>query len=789
MRWIAFLICGALSGPILAAECPIDRDLGQGLRLDSRLNLGPSMLGPFGGADSGTPQYLYGQKISGTFDDEIRLLGSAEIRQFGASVRADSIQMDMVEGELLAEGNVRLFREGEAFYGPSLRLKPNVMVGTFKSVDYEFSAMGARGDAEQVNFEQPKLTSLQRVFFTTCPKDRPAWAIRSEAMVVDQIQEVTRTRGSTLYWGATPLAPLGSISFPTGSGRRSGFLGPTYAVNSESGFEITAPYYWNIAPNRDLTLSPKLMARRGTQLGGEFRYLGSGYVGVIDAEYLPDDRALTSREDRSLGRVMHKSRLPGSIELALNSTSVSDDRYFNDFGGSLLSASQRTLPSSVGLSSTQGGWALSVSRQTFQLLKDPAAPLLPPYQWEPRLNASKSERGRELSLLGNPSFFDWQLDFEHTAFNHRTLVEGERSVGVGRLAFPTNVGVLDLTPRLMVHATRFDRTSVGSASETQRIYKVNANTGLYRNNLGAVDSYERVLPTFSLDGKVTLERDSEWAGSAATQTLEPRVFFVRTPFKDQSRYPVFDTGPQPTGLQQLFSDRVYSGHDRVGDQSQLTAALTSRFFSTSTGEEKLSTTVAQRYYYEQQSVVLPNETVRSDRESDVLSEISMRYSRSLKGSLSTQYTPKFRRWQAGSVSLAHQPRAGQTTTLSYRYQRETFDSVDLAFQAPVSRHWYAVGRLNYSLQDQEGSAVFQEPGLVEGLLGAEYDGGCWVGRVVVQRYVASATEKSNAIFFQIEFNGLGRVGTDPLSVLKRSIPNYRMINDLNPLPSKFENFQ
>lgn len=789
MRWIALLACGALSGPLLAAECPIDRDLGQGLRLDPRLSLGPGMLGRGTPSSDRLPQYFFGQAIDGSIDDEIHLSGSAEIRQLGSSVKADDIRINLVENEIQAEGDVRLFREGEFYSGPKLKLKPSVMQGVFNSAAYEFSSINARGNAQSVAFVKPKLTELLDVFFTTCPKDRTAWSLQAERMVIDQVQEVTFTNGSVLAWGGVPILPLGDFSFSTSSRRRSGFLSPKYAASSDLGFEIAVPYYWNMSPNRDMTISPKLISRRGLQLGIEHRYLEPGYAGTIDYEVLPNDRGATVDRNRNFVRLSHAGRLTDSIGFSLIGARASDDRYLSDFGGSLLAASQRTLPATLTVSSNYHGWAVSATAQKFQLLRDLSAPILAPYDFEPKILASRSQQAIEWSPLSDYGLVDWRTNFELTSFKHKTLANGNRFVGAFSAALPSFVGPFEVTPRAEIHTTRFQRSSAGSADSTQRVYRVSLGGGIYQNNVNAVSTYQRVVPTLSLDTRMILERETEWADEAATQTLEPRILYVYTPYRDQSNFPVFDTNRATSGLSQLFSERVYTGHDRVADQNHFTLGLTSRFFSSQTGEERLSGTVAQRHYVDNQRVTVPGEVGRTDRESDVLGEVALRYSRQLKGALSAQYTPKVSRWQAGSASVSYQPKPGQTASLSYRYQRETFDTVDAAFQAPIARNWYGVGRLNYSLQKKSLLNPGQDPGLVEGLIGAEYDGGCWVGRIVFQQFAASASKRPNQIFFQIELNGIGRVGTDPLSALKTGIPNYRMINQLSPAPSRFENFQ
>jgi LPS-assembly protein len=141
------------------------------------------------------PQYFYGQTIDGSVEDEIHLVGSAEIRQLGSSIKADDIRINLAENEIQAEGNVRLFREGEFYSGPRLRLKPSLMAGTIDSARYEFSAMNAWGNAKSVEFQKPKLTELMDVFFTTCPKDRPAWSLSANRMLVGRYKSIRVVMG------------------------------------------------------------------------------------------------------------------------------------------------------------------------------------------------------------------------------------------------------------------------------------------------------------------------------------------------------------------------------------------------------------------------------------------------------------------------------------------------------------------------------------------------------------------------------------------------------------------
>jgi LPS-assembly protein len=288
---------------------------------------------------------------------------------------------------------------------------------------------------------------------------------------------------------------------------------------------------------------------------------------------------------------------------------------------------------------------------------------------------------------------------------------------------------------------------------------------------------------------MTLERDTSWGEAPLLQTLEPTLFYAYTPYRDQSRYPVFDSGTVGVNLSQLLSERSFTGHDRISDQNQVTAALTTRYLGQSSGEELFRATLAQTHYLSAQRVTLPDGVSRTDKESDIFLESAARLTRSWRMDVLGQYTHKLRRWQGASASTVYEPKLGQSLSLSYRFTRDSINTVDLAFQTPIVRNWYAVGRYNHSIQKRQTTDSTQQPGLIEALAGVEYDGGCWVARAVAQRYVTGAGSRDNRIFLQIELNGIARVGTDPLSALKQSIPNYRMINQLTPLPAQFDNFR
>lgn len=787
MRLVLTLLLGAVTGMSFAAECPLRADVGQGLRVDPRLSLeAPPRVGL---TDAETPMYFFGETVGGQVDDTVTLINKAEMRQLGTSLKADRIVFDMVPNRIEAQGNVQLFREGEFFSGPRLDLKLGTMQGRFEDVTYEIAAINGRGEAKVAEFLQPKATRLIDAQYTTCPRDRPAWSLGARTMLVDQVREVADAEDAVLTWGGVPLVNLGDISFAISDRRRTGLLPASYSYTSRLGLELTTPFYWNIAPNRDMTLYPRLVPRRGVQLGTEFRYLSSQHLGVLGVESLPHDRV--AGRSRSLGSLVHTTRVSSNLTLGLNVTRVSDDDYFADFGGSLLAASQRTLPATLSLNTNQLGWAVTATAQEYQLLQDSAAPVLAPYSWIPKVAASRSERAIQVGGSSGP-LIDWTGYAEATAFQHPTLAQGDRFVLTGAVSSPLMLSFLNVIPKIGLHATHFSQGRQGSQAATSLKYGA-ASLGAFANNVVVASretpSYDRVLPTASLTTKMTLERDTEWGQTPLLQTLEPTLFYAYTPYRDQSQYPVFDAGGVGVNLSQLLSEKSFTGHDRIADQNQVTGAMTTRYLGQQSGEELFRATLAQTHYLSAQRTTLPGGSPRTDKESDVFFESAARLTRAWRIDALGQYTRSLSRWQGASVGTIYEPKLGQSVGLSYRFTRNATNTVDLAFQTPIVSNWYAVGRYNHSIQRRRADDNTQQPGLIEALAGVEYDGGCWVARAVLQRFVTGANSRDNAVFLQVELNGIAKVGTDPLAALKRSIPRYRMINQLTPLPAKFDNFQ
>ena len=392
------------------------------LRLDSGLTL---KLNP----DIVSPSYLLGEKIRGQIDDTIIVETGAQFRKLGISLSANRLVYDLVQSELDAEGNVTFFREGELYTGPRLSLNPLTMQGFFEDVSYDFTRINGRGKADRVDFIRPKEVILHGATFTTCPTDRPAWELRSSKIIVDDVRSVATTETTSLYWNNSELIPLGNLSFSISGKRKSGLLAPTFSVNSKLGLDLTVPYYLNIAPNRDLTFYPRLVGRRGVQVGADLRLLGQEYYTEVGLQVLPSDKI--AGEDRWFGRTTARYNFSTKRSISLNLNRVSDNDYFADFGASVLAASQRILPTTIQMNGILNGWSYQAGYQGYQVLQDPGAPILPPYEWSPKFTLSKNTD----FLIGYRET-DIILNAEATHFTHPSLTDGTRLIGKGKLVNP-----------------------------------------------------------------------------------------------------------------------------------------------------------------------------------------------------------------------------------------------------------------------------------------------------------------------------------------------------------------
>lgn len=690
--------------------------------------------------DGDVPTTLEADRMTGRPDREVILENNVEIIRGDTVLNADRASYNIVDDEVEASGNIRIKQLGDHYTGDELRIKMDTGQGYVANPTYRLDVNNAQGRAERIDFESQNRATVTDGTYSTCEGPDPDWYLQSSKLSLDKDRDIGSASRAIVYFKGVPILGTPYMSFPLSDARKSGVLPPTIGTTSKGGLEITLPYYFNIAPNRDLTLYPKIITRRGLQLGAQGRYLGETYSGETRVEGLIRDR-VTDTERYAISST-HTQMLTPRLMFSSNLNHASDDDYPNDFPGTRTAASQRLLPRDLALSYSGSFWNASARASNFQVLQDPLSPIERPYDRLPQL---AFQAGRQ-----NAKGFDWSLGSEYTNFYHPAMVRGTRFVVNPRASYPIIAPGYFLTPSVSMHATSYNLENVGT---------------------GAPASLNRVLPTFSVDSGLIFERDTSFLGNPATQTLEPRLFYVYTPYRDQRLFPNFDTAPTDFNFAQVFSENRFGGHDRISDANQLTAALISRYMDSS-GVERLRFAVAQRFNFEQPRVALS--TFGEVSRSDLLASVSGQLTATLSSEANMQYSQSLGRLVRANYGMRWQPKAKHVLNLAYRQDtREELARVDrlrqfeISGQWPITNRWYGVSRINYSIRDKR---------VAESLAGLEYKADCWVFRAVAQRVPTATGVAASSIFLQLELNGLSKLGSNPIEALRRNVPGYQVIN-------------
>ena len=741
------------------------------------------------------PTFVSGDKLSGRPDLETVIEGSAELRRGDTSMRADRIEYYQPDDQLISIGNVRINKAGNRFEGPELQLKLDRFEGFFRSPSYRFLQNGGNGQAERVDFIDDKHFTAHRATYTTCERGNeeswtPAWQMTATQVEFDLDREVGVATGAVVRFKQVPILAFPKISFPLSDKRKSGFLPPTLGLDSLNGFEVRQPYYFDIAPNRDATVSPAVMVKRGVDLAGEFRYLEPTYRGQLRANVLPGDR-LRGRDRWSyslqhLGAIDTGVAAIGGLGLNLNLNRVSDNDYWRDFPVATGQVTQRLLTQDATLSWGKGYFSSSVRALKWQTLQDINSPIIPPYDRLPQITAAYTRF--DAPLLGMSQGFDWSAEADATRFSSEpTLTKqpnGSRAYTRLQASRPYLAPWGYVTPKVQLHATSYQLETPLANGAT---------------------SASRVVPTFSLDSGVTFERDASYFGRSFTQTLEPRAFYVRTPYRNQDYLPNYDSGANSFNFATVFTENAFVGNDRISDANLLTLGLTSRLLDPATGAEAVRVGVAQRLRFGDQRVSLPaigttpvpGALPVTDRVSDLLVGASVNWVPQWSFDGTVQYNPKIKESELASIGVRYNPGNYRTVSAAFRRQRNISQQIDVGWQWPINDLWgdkgqdlgagrgqgggryYSVGRLNYSTLEKK---------LVDAVVGIEYDGCCWIGRVVLQRSQNSTATANTRILFQLEMVGFSRIGSSPLETLKSNVPRYQNLRDKISPPSRFTTY-
>jgi len=658
------------------------------------------------------------------------LEGNVVIEKHGLRITSDKANYNQESKDLNVSGKIHVDTKTISFDADTGTLSNENKSTTFKDIQFFDRASGMRGKASLISANEGEATELKNASITSCDPNDPGWRLNADSINLNHEEEYGSADDVVLRFQEVPFLYLPYMEFPLGKKRRSGFLAPEFGQSTSRGGELAAPWYWNIAPNQDATLAPRYMSKRGTGLDGQYRYLMQSTTGQIDGAFLPDDDI--TGEKRYQFQYQQHTRFSPQLKLDVDVQDVSDQRYFDDFSSNLSTSSRTHLKRDLTLNYNTEQWNARALVQTLETLDTTIIPSDRPYRRLPQLTLNGEQP------LGNRGLA-FTLDSEWVDFDHEddTVITGSRFTIRPGLRWLTSGSYWYIDP-----AVKFSQTQ----------YDTEDGTGTKQN----LD--DRKVPMSSLDAGLFFERELD---SGLVQTLEPQIYYLNVPFRDQSALPNFDTSLPTFSIAQLFRDNRFIGGDRISDANQITMALTSRLISPTTGNEYLRASLGQIIYFEDREVTLDANPIEKSRESDFIGELSGNWN-DWSVTSSIQWNTETHRSERENFLLHYQSDKEHIFNLGLRTDstlaNDEIRQTDVSFIAPISGDYSAFGRWNYSLEDDRD---------IEVIVGITYDSCCWSVQFLGQRQLntstASTDEYENVFMVQLVFKGMGSVSGNKVS--------------------------
>ncbi len=739
-------------------------------------------------------------------DDTINIDGRVAVRQGNRTVRND--QSTTISGSndtVLMEGNVEFREPGVLMRGSAAFIDGSSGDNRVENAVYVLHGYGAHGLAESIVYSSDSnLLTIVNGEFSRCEPDSNFWQLRANNIVIDQQAGRGYAQGTSLRISDIPVFyfPF-TLTFPLSDQRVSGFLAPSIGSTRDGGFDLQTPYYLNLAPNFDATVSPRLLTDRGVLVNGEARYLASWSMNTLNVSHLSGDLnyeidssgspTLESppAEDRWFVDFEHSGTIGNNWSTFIDYNAVSDYAYFEDFGSSGLNVSSRTHLNRQGridFSNSLLRARLNVQRtQILDPFLDPRfteTDLTKPFDRLPQLTLNTG-----LPVIGNLRL---NLATEFSAFD-RKLNENLLSQEQLQAGALVNGNRINLEPSLS-----WDLEAPGWFIRPTVKYRM-VSYDLEDQGIHAENDAELNVGVFDLDTGLIFERTMN-LGNGYTQTLEPRLYYLYSDYQDQSNLPLFDTTEVSFSFSQLFRDNRFAGGDRINDANQLTAAVTSRIFD-NLGRERASLSLGQISYFEDRLVSLDN-PLRSwiplysttSSSSALVGEFSYALGDTWRVRGGAQWDEEAQEFNEGSFQFNYQSQGGVIFNAAYRYRNRnvlyeptydqptlqqfdtefiapTIDQTDISGVLPITGNWRLLARWNY---DQANSRN------LETFAGVEFSNCCATIRVIAREWVRQYAlflpniEPDRGIFLQFTLNGLGNITGGGLSnLLSDSITGFR----------------
>lgn len=701
---------------------------------------------------------LTADKATGQTNVLHKAQGDVIVERNHETLNADWVEYNQRTENVVAGDKFTLTRaNGQTIQGDKLHYNLADKTGSAEHSTFEVEHEGRRlqGVADSLEMQDTQHSRMNNVKFNTCQAGDTSWYIQAAELRNNQKTGIGVVKHARLVMGGVPILYTPWADFPTRGNRKSGLLVPTVKVSSD-GTELAVPYYMNLAPNYDATVTPGVITARGATLGGEFRYLNPKYSGSLGGRYLPHDRR-TGQYNRYEAKWQHSHQLTPNLQAGVDITQVSDSNYYRDFYGRDDIASSVNLNRSLWLNHQKNVWGEPLHTrllvQKYQTLADSQGKKDKPYALLPEISATWQKNSNKVQ---------YNVMAQITRFEHDTKQNGIRSVVYPSVKWNFSQRWGYLRPKIGVHATQYwlDRFS-GSPSRQPK----------------------RILPIVNVDSGVIFERDFTWRNNKRyIQTLEPRLFYNYISRQSQNDLPNFDSASTDFSYQQLFRENVYSGNDRINSSNSLAVGIQTRILDAENGKEKIRAGIGQKIYFDTDYVTLGGNLAQTPRRrSDVAAFAGGQIHRNWYFDGNVHYNESAKQTQNWGAGIRYHPKAGKVLSARFKYGRneeiytgyyDKLKQIDLAIQYPLNSNLYAVGRLNYSVSPKMP---------LEQTFGLEYKNGCgcWSASLVAQRYVTSLNKHKNAVYFTLQLKDLSNLGSDIYEKLRLGITDYHKTNNVN----------
>ncbi len=553
-----------------------------------------------------------------------RLTGNVYVRQASRQLTSDSASFNRDTNHGDFEGNVH-FRENNLLI---LSEKGGVQLdtgrATLENATYVMHEENVRGNADLMVRNEDGTLDLTNATYTACPPGDKGWLLSSSNVSLDQETGRGVAKNASVRVQGVPILYTPWISFPIDDRRMSGFLYPTISLGGDNGFDYSQPYYWNIAPNYDATITPRVMSERGVLLENEFRYLISntqgelGFAGLLNKDNLKKGNPYYD-EQRWLINLRQQTQLTSNWTATVDYAKASDKKYLNDFESGLNLSSHGSLNQSISTryngSSINNSWYASIDAHQYQNMSRTSDD---PYNTLPEVIISGLwDAGEKLDVSYTANYTKFTRD-QNWDYINQTLVAGRENVhqshysdgyGIKRangerayfetgLSYPMEASYGFLTPAVKVQHVQYQLSNL---KKDQVIADLSDSYDNFTSN-DYTESPDTTVPTFSVDGGLYFDRLTDFGGTAFTHTLEPRMKYLYAPHaKGQAMNPIFDTSLQSFSYSSLWRDSRFSGYDRLADNNQVSIGLTSRLIEED-GFERVRFGIGQIFYFADRKV-------------------------------------------------------------------------------------------------------------------------------------------------------------------------------------------